>query len=396
MGRLSDVRCSLARDALGPRQHAAPSDRVHSVGMSQVLLLDAGDVLRRSIHRVLTAFGHTVDEGATDVSTAEWSDGRSLDVVIVSDESLEDGVLGALKHWRESRPDAMRLLLAAPDATYVLDALREGLAHQVLSRPFQAEALEHAVEALARTAALVRSAVKAQGSSAEDERRFLEAVELGALYLVSQPIFHVGGTRLAAREFLLRSRYRELRGPAEILDAVERCDRVGDLGRLVNQLAANQIAQFTSDELAFVNTHPAQFAGADVLESFSALVPFADRVVLEITERAPLSDYHGAERAIRDLGQLGFRIAVDDIGSGYNSLSVLAELHPAFIKADMGIVRNCDMDARKQRLIALLGTFASATGAELVAEGIETAAELRAVTECGAHYAQGYYLGEPQ
>ena len=374
---------------------ATPCNLVQWSEMAQALLLDAGDALRRSIHRVLTSVGHTVDEGGAELAMDEWAEARPLDVVIVSDEVLGEGVLAALKSWREHRPDAVRLLLAAPDAPYVLAVLREGLAHQVLSRPFQAEALEHAVDALARTSALVRAAIKAQGSSAEDERRFLQAVESNAFYLVSQPIFSVASPRVAAREFLLRSRHPELRGPAEVLDAVERCDRVADLGRIVNAMAASQIDALSAGELAFVNTHPAQFAGPDVIASFAALVPHADRVVLEITERAPLSDYHGAERAIRDLGELGFRIAVDDIGSGYNSLSVLAELHPSFIKADMGIVRNCHLDARKQRLIALLGTFASATGAELVAEGVETAAELRAVTECGAHYAQGFFLGRP-
>lgn len=363
--------------------------------MAQVLLLGVGDVLRRSIHRVLTAVGHTVDDAVGPDSAEGRTTSRPLDVVLVSDEVLSESSLDSLKEWRERRPDAVRLLLAAPDARYVVDALREGLAHQVLLRPFQAEALERAVESLSQTAELVRRAVQAEHTGESDGRLFREAVEQEAFFMVSQPIFQVGTGRVAARELLLRSRHPVLKGPEQVLDAVERCDRVGELGRLVNALAAKCLSDFPPEELVFVNTHPAQFTGPAVLESFGALVPHAHRVVLEITERAPLSDYHGAEATIRDLGQLGFRIAVDDIGSGYNSLTVLAELHPSFIKADMGMVRNCHLDARKQRLLSLLGSFATATGAELVAEGVETAPELQAVAECGAHYAQGYLLGRP-
>ena len=364
--------------------------------MAQALLLDAGDGLRRSIHRVLSTGGHTVEQWLTAGVPADWPRGRDLDVVMISDEFGGETALSDLRRWRESRPDAMRLLLASPEAPYVLDALRDGLAHQVLSRPFQAEALERAVEALSTTAALVRDAVGAKDSAEADLRHFHDAVERKAFYLVSQPIFHLTNPGVSAREYLLRSHCPLLAGPTAILDAVERCDRVGELGRLVNAMAALHIVNLAPGELAFVNTHPAQFSGPDVIESFGALLPFANRVILEITERAPLSDYHGAQHAIRDLTQLGFRIAVDDIGSGYNSLSVLAELQPAFIKADMGIVRNCHNDERKQRLLTLLATFSSATGAELIAEGVENDAELQAVKECGAHLAQGFLLGMPE
>jgi EAL domain-containing protein (putative c-di-GMP-specific phosphodiesterase class I) len=121
----------------------------------------------------------------------------------------------------------------------------------------------------------------------------------------------------------------------------------------------------------------------------------ADRVVLEITERSRATDVHSWEQAIAMLTELGFAIAVDDLGAGYSSLSVLAELKPQYIKVDMSIVRDVDSDPRKQRLIDLLSRFADATDSVLIAEGVETEAEARTVRTCGAHLIQGYLLGRP-
>ena len=92
---------------------------------------------------------------------------------------------------------------------------------------------------------------------------------------------------------------------------------------------------------------------------------------------------------------MGFAIAVDDLGAGYSSLSVLAELQPSFIKVDMSIVRGIDCDPRKQRLVDLLCRFADATDATLIAEGVETGEEAAALRECGAHLLQGYLFGKP-
>jgi len=93
--------------------------------------------------------------------------------------------------------------------------------------------------------------------------------------------------------------------------------------------------------------------------------------------------------------EMGFSIAVDDLGAGYSSLSVLAELQPRFIKVDMSIVRGIDTEPRKQRLVDLLTRFAEATGATLIAEGVETTEEAEALRSCGAHWLQGYLFGRP-
>ncbi len=372
----------------------------HSTGwyhldVARVLLVDSGELSRRALHRVLDSNGHVVEATADAAGAIAAIEGRDFDLALVSDD-VDGGALELLARLRDRRPKIMRMLLVSPaKREAAATAVASGLAHRSLARPFQAEALEREIGVLMETAEHIRQAVSSQPERETADRLFQECLDGRRFALARQPIVSVRDSELCAYEMLLRSRHPVLRGPLEVLDAVERCDRVADLGRAVNRLAAAQIAALPGSVAIFVNTHPAQFADGQVLATFEPLLPFAGRVVLEITERAPLSDFHGAEQALRDLTALGFRIAVDDIGSGYNSLSVLAELQPAYIKADMSIVRRVHEDPRKQRLIHLLGSFASATGAELIAEGVETAEELDAVARHGAHLVQGFHIGKP-
>ncbi len=363
--------------------------------MARIVLADANEAMRRSVYRVLTQAGHVVVAVATPAEAMDHIASLRVDVLLASDELGVTEVIELLSRARDCAPGAMRVLVAAASTEEADRALSAGLAHRVLRRPFQAEQLEAEVRHLEETVAHVRQAVGDATDAALHYRLFQECLDGDLLSLAVQPIVRAGTRSLYAAELLLRSRHPRLDGPMSILDAVERCDRVQHLGELVSGLAARWLQRVPPSLTVFVNTHPAQFASAEGVKGFAALEPWADRVVLEITERAPLSDFHGAEDALQELGRRGFRIAVDDIGSGYNSLSVLAELAPAFIKADMSIVRNADREPRKQRLLQLLASFASATGAELIAEGVETAAEEATAVQCGAHYLQGYHLGRP-
>ncbi len=330
------------------------------------------------------------------VGTAEEALGglsaRRVDVLVVSDELGEEASTGLLTHSREHHPETMRLLLTSSGSDLGAGAV---IAQRVLRRPFQTEQFERELRALQEAGALVRRAIRRTHDVEFHSSMFQQCVDGGMFSLAIQPMFTARTRGLAAVELLLRSTHPTLSDPLRVLDSVERSGREADLGRVVNQLAAGWMQRVPASVDVFVNTHPAQFAGPRALEAFACLEPFAARTVLEITERAPLSDYHGAEEALGELGRRGFRIAVDDIGSGYNSLSVLAELSPAFIKADMSIVRNAHREPRKQRLLQLLANFASATGSELVAEGVESEEEASTAVRCGANLLQGFHLARP-
>src|SRR5690606_23753530 len=127
------------------------------------------------------------------------------------------------------------------------------------------------------------------------------------------------------------------------------------LGDRVTRLAAAHLEALDRDLLMFVNLHPHDLADAEILERrLQPLLPHSRRVVLEITERGRVVD---AEPATAMLKRHGFSIAVDDLGSGYNSLSTLAQLAPSFIKIDMSLIRGIDRDPPKQRLLELVSQF---------------------------------------
>jgi PAS domain S-box-containing protein len=118
-------------------------------------------------------------------------------------------------------------------------------------------------------------------------------------------------------------------------------------------------------------------------------------IVLEITEHVAIDDYAALRNELTALGP-NVRLAVDDAGAGYASLRHILELAPDFVKLDIGLIRGIDGDPARQALIAGMGYFAVKRKLRLVAEGIETEAELKALQALAIRYGQGYLLGDPQ
>lgn len=118
-------------------------------------------------------------------------------------------------------------------------------------------------------------------------------------------------------------------------------------------------------------------------------------MVLEITEHDIIEDYEALSEKLEPLRQEGLRIAVDDAGAGYASFRHILRLLPDVIKLDMSLTRDLDSDITRRSLAASLVSFARETGARLVAEGVETQAELDALKRLGVDKAQGFHLYQP-
>jgi len=119
------------------------------------------------------------------------------------------------------------------------------------------------------------------------------------------------------------------------------------------------------------------------------------RVVLEITENAIVEDYAVLEEAFASLRGRGAYLAVDDAGAGYASLAHILRLRPDFVKLDRELVVGVDHDEAKLALVEMFGHFAGRVDAWLLAEGVETVAELASLTRLSVPLAQGYFLGRP-
>lgn len=121
----------------------------------------------------------------------------------------------------------------------------------------------------------------------------------------------------------------------------------------------------------------------------------AHPVVLELTEHVEISDYPELRRIVAELRRGGARLAVDDTGAGYSSFSHIVKLAPELIKLDIELVRGVDVDPVRRSLVTAVVAFAGETGSKVVAEGIETKAELEVLEALSVDYGQGYGLGRP-
>jgi diguanylate cyclase (GGDEF)-like protein len=118
-------------------------------------------------------------------------------------------------------------------------------------------------------------------------------------------------------------------------------------------------------------------------------------IVLEFSEREPVSDLARLQRIAAGLRARGFRIAVDDAGAGHASMRVIAELRPEFIKVDRSLIHAIESDRARRALVMALLSFSGHIGARLIAEGVETQPEQEVLISLGVQFGQGWLLGRP-
>ena len=219
---------------------------------------------------------------------------------------------------------------------------------------------------------------------------------LAALTMHFQPIVHAATRGRFAYEALLRSADRSLPHPGAILDAAERLERVPALGRAVRaQIARVFAAEPAERGVVFVNLHLLDLFDKQLLSPFSPLSKIASRVVLEITERTKLEGENDVRYRVAELRDLGFRIAIDDLGGGHARMGTFTPLDTDFVKLDMSLVRDIDKHAMKQRLVRSITELCREHGTEIIAEGVETADEAKVLVDLGCDYLQGYFIAKP-
>lgn len=214
--------------------------------------------------------------------------------------------------------------------------------------------------------------------------------------LAYQPIISAESGEVFGYEALLRSRSVELSNPGLIFDAAESLGRVRELGRVVRANVAADMAKAPEGVPVFVNLHPLELGDAELVARDAPLTRHAERVVLEITERASLNVVPDLAKTLNLLRALGYRIAVDDLGSGYAGLSSFSDLKPDIAKLDMSLIRGIDTCRMRQSLVrCMLEVCREDLGTRVVCEGIETVAEYQTLRQLGADLLQGYLFARP-
>ncbi|MHC4958698.1 MAG: EAL domain-containing protein [Planctomycetota bacterium] len=199
-----------------------------------------------------------------------------------------------------------------------------------------------------------------------------------------QPIV-VSGDEVVGYEALARSPGQT---PTALVAAAAASRRPWDVGRRMRALA---LASPYTGGFLFVNHHPREILDPDLER-----VPRSEatRMVLELTETAPLDD--SAMDRIAALRGHGFPIALDDLGAGHNGLTALAALRPDVVKLDRRLVSGIESDVARRKVARLILTMCHDLGATPIAEGVETRAEHETLCDLGCGLFQGYYFGRPR
>ncbi|MHB1570544.1 MAG: sensor domain-containing phosphodiesterase [Solirubrobacteraceae bacterium] len=224
-------------------------------------------------------------------------------------------------------------------------------------------------------------------------RRIEQALSPGGFSVVFQPIVELHEGTCMAFEALVRFPGEPIRPPNLWF---EEAHTVG-LGVELELAAVGAALRYQPDLPG--DTHLAVNVGPLAMTSplLPELLERADprRLVIELTEQAEIRDYCSFTQAISAVRSTGARLAVDDTGAGVSSLAHILKLAPDLIKLDRALTTGVDRDPVRRALASSLVSFAEETGPLIIAEGIETAAELKMLRSLGIRYGQGFFLRAP-
>jgi EAL domain-containing protein (putative c-di-GMP-specific phosphodiesterase class I) len=218
--------------------------------------------------------------------------------------------------------------------------------------------------------------------------RILQAREFSVAF---QPIFELRGGKVFALEAL--ARFDNGRAPDVVIDAAHAVGLGVELELALAQMALTHMALLPDDAALAINVGPDALSSDAIAEPIEASDPA--RVIIELTEHVGVEDYPHMADTLRAHRRTGVRLAIDDAGAGFASLMHILKLAPDFIKLDRELTNGIDVDPIRRSLATKLLGFAAETGAQIVAEGVETAGELATLQMLGVDYAQGFFLARP-
>ncbi|WCK54550.1 GGDEF domain-containing protein [Aneurinibacillus sp. Ricciae_BoGa-3] len=230
---------------------------------------------------------------------------------------------------------------------------------------------------------------------------FNHILETEDIHMVAQPIVSLKTGALLGWESLLRGpEGSAFYSPADLFDCAQKTGRSFQLESLCRRKAIDNFKYIESSCKLFINLDARSIDDPFLLrgEIFKQMERYRltpHNIVFEITERHAIKNFDSFREIIQEYRKKGYLIAVDDAGAGYSSLEAIAEIYPDYIKLDMALIRNVDIDPIKQALLETFVKFANKVKCKIIAEGIETESELETLINLGVDYGQGFILGRP-
>src|SRR6478735_2156428 len=369
-----------------------------------ILLVDDEPAVARAYGRTLRLANYTVVTAADGHEAALAAREKSFDVII-SDIAMPgmDGI-NLLRAVREHDLDVPFVIMTGGPAVDSAARAMEYGALRYLIKPVSPLVLDEVVTRAIRLhqmAKIKREALemfrlegKHLGDRASLEARLGRAME--TLWIAYQPIVSWSRRSVFAYEALVRNEEPTLRSPPDLFEAAERLGRLQDLGRAVRDRVARTLDEQPTSALLFINLHAMELDDDSLISATAPLSRHAQRVVLEVTERAPLERIRDVTSRVAQLRGLGYRIAVDDLGAGYAGLTSFAHLEPEVVKVDMSLIRGIDRSPMKQKLLRSIISLCRDLDIQIIAEGVETETERDALVDVGGDLCQGYLFARPE
>ncbi|MDP3088149.1 MAG: GGDEF domain-containing protein [Methylotenera sp.] len=235
------------------------------------------------------------------------------------------------------------------------------------------------------------------------ESKFLnDIIKERALTSVFQPIINLSNGNVHGHEGLIRGPVSSnLHMPFELFNEANETNRVCDLELLSLQIGLESFVKSSRFNKIFVNVSPEcllQFDQNKVvsLAYIENLGLSPKDIVLELTESSPTFDFSKLYNIIESYRNVGFQIAIDDLGEGFSSLRLWSELQPEYVKVDKYFIKDINLNPIKLQFVKSIQKIAENSRTKVIAEGVETEAELAIIKDLNIAYCQGYLLGHPQ
>ncbi|MBZ5488749.1 EAL and GGDEF domain-containing protein [Halomonas aquamarina] len=223
------------------------------------------------------------------------------------------------------------------------------------------------------------------------------------LHVLFQPIVDASQQAIYGYEALVRGpKGSPLHSPLRLFDVAMQAGLMVELDLLCRRLAIRRFAELELPGLLFLNVMPLTIVERDFKEGItlgfireSGLPP--ERVVIELTEHVPIHNYDLMRQAVAHYRDMGFQVALDDLGAGHSSLRHWSELRPDFVKLDRHFISGIDQEPAKREFLRSILDVARSLDCQLIAEGVETAAEHLCLWELdrGLALLQGFYFARP-
>ena len=226
-----------------------------------------------------------------------------------------------------------------------------------------------------------------------------DAIDSQRVQCALQPIYWAESNQIVKYEMLMR--LIDLNGslimPMEFIPYIKHTQVYINLTRIVLERAIELLQR--NDYSLSINLDLQDILNEDILsllqEKFLDKKEIASRLTIEILEHEEINDFELINSKLLLLKEIGFKLAIDDFGSGYANFRYLMSFDIDILKIDGSIIKNIDKDKTAYNIVKAIVTFAKEMNMDVVAEQIETKEELETVLEVGVKYLQGYYLGRP-